>query len=121
MRALRALAVLALGAFVAAPLRADTDADIRGIADCLTRVVPKTPLGLDHLRTVCPDLEQFITDSGVADQLGDKWRERLGPDGLKELVGIMRRYQAQPGSVGPSPSALAAVVSTLRALSTLAA
>lgn len=115
MRVLLALAVLSSGTLAAGALRAQSATDIRGIEQCLTKLPANTPPGLDHLRPICPDLEQIIAASGIEDQLGDRWRERLGPQGLKDLAGLMQRYQTAPAGAGPDPAALTAIANSLRA------
>jgi hypothetical protein len=118
VRALLALAGFFATTLVAGGVRADIAADTRTLVECLARVDPNGPAGLDHLLPVCPDLERAIVDSGLEDQLGEKWRERLGPMGLKEIDGLLQRYQASLALIGPDPAKLSTIAHGLRAPAT---
>jgi hypothetical protein len=108
------LALLALGACMAAPLQADSVSDIQVVSDCVAKAAPDLPAGLANLTPICPALEQVLIDAGLAHQLGGKWRQKLNPAGLQDLLSLMQRYQASPSSGAPRVSAVASIVQTLR-------
>jgi hypothetical protein len=114
VRVLLTLALLALGACMAAPLQADPVSDIQVVSDCLARAAPDLPAGLANLTPICPALEQVLIDAGLAHQLGGQWRQKLSPAGLQDLLSLMRRYQASPSSGAPRVDAIAGIVQTLR-------
>src|SRR5450755_493093 len=87
------------------------------LRECAATVAPRTHPGLDNLIEACPNLEQALNDAHLADQLGDKWQQRIGPSGLNDLIWLMDRYQAAqaaPASDAPNPASLAPVLSALR-------
>jgi hypothetical protein len=84
------------------------------VRECAARIAPETHPGLDNLREACPNLEQALNDAHLADRLGDKWEQRIGPRGLNDLIWLMDHYQAAPASDAPNPSSLAPVLRALR-------
>jgi hypothetical protein len=110
-----ACAAVAACVLFAPALRADTASVQRTLAQCLKQVEPKVAPGLENISPACPDLEKELTESGIANQLGENWQARLGWRGLKDLDWLTRRYQSQVPGVGPRRDSLSGIVKELRA------
>jgi len=126
--------MLAASAVIGAPLWADTEASLLVVDHCLDTLsanpvntlalpppdtlqrgaAPKNaaPKVIERLRTLCPGLEQAITDAGMAEQLPAQWQQSLDHNALADVSWLLHRYQSKPVS-GPRVPTLYQVARTL--------
>jgi hypothetical protein len=116
--------MLAASAVIGAPLWADTAASLLVVDHCLdtlsanpvNTLAPQPPdtlqpaeaprngaskKGIERLRTLCPGLEQAITDAGLAEQLPEHWQQSLDRSALADVSWLLHRYQSKPVSTAP--------------------
>src|SRR5580698_606548 len=110
--------MLAASAVIGAPLWADSAATLLVVDHCLDTLsanpvdtlalpppdtlqpgaAPKNaaPPSIERLRTLCPGLEQALTDAGMAEQLPVHWQQSLDRNALADVSWLLHRYQSKP-------------------------
>jgi hypothetical protein len=104
MRVSCALLLVILGLTAGAPLRADSPTSHEVIRDCAQRAKPDR-VGMDALRTDCPELEKAIHELGLPAQLPRDWHERVTPGALGDWSTLADRYNRATVPVPPPDSA----------------
>jgi hypothetical protein len=114
MRRPCALLLVVLGLASGAPLRAEPPAAREVIRDCARRAKPDL-VGMDALRTDCPQLATAIEDLGLTAHLPQGWKKRVDTEVLEDWSALADRYDRSGAPVPlPDSARLQTIAGSLR-------